>query len=144
MIGEKFGKWTVLSETISQAHDRKYECKCDCGSVKSIYGCHLKSGRSKSCGCSKSEGLEPVVKGKRFGRLVVVGMHAHSRAHCVCDCGNECYPGRYNLRNGTAKSCGCYKRDRTSEVHRKHGESHKHPSPSTEYTAWASMRRRVN
>lgn len=52
MIGQKFGRWLVLSE----AHKRKtyidkYNCICDCGVERQVLTNSLMRGLSKSCGC---------------------------------------------------------------------------------------------
>jgi hypothetical protein len=49
-IGDKFGRWTVLS------FDKKVAlCRCDCGVVKNVNNQNLKIGSTKSCGCFRSE-----------------------------------------------------------------------------------------
>lgn len=56
MIGQKFGRWTVVSFDRRCKHHRKYWiCRCECGEEKSVIQENLKNGRSKSCGCLKSE-----------------------------------------------------------------------------------------
>ncbi|WZK93742.1 HNH endonuclease [Staphylococcus phage SpP] len=61
MIGERFGRWTVLCEE-GKDHAKKpiYLCLCDCGNKKSLRGESLSSGKTKSCGCLRKE-----VTGKR-------------------------------------------------------------------------------
>ena len=64
------------------------------------------------------------ITGQRFGRLLVLeraGSHTTpsgntlARWKCQCDCGNIYYAiGKY-LRNGTTKSCGCLKKEKTIE-----------------------------
>jgi hypothetical protein len=49
--GKKFGRWTV----IKNLPKGKCVCKCDCGIIKNVYRGFLKSGRSKSCGCLRTE-----------------------------------------------------------------------------------------
>lgn len=47
MIGQVFGKWTVL-----QRHDaRRVLCRCNCGTEKPVRSDHLRNGFTKSCGC---------------------------------------------------------------------------------------------
>ena len=53
----RFGKLTVLHEAESSNGDRKALCRCDCGTIKSVYVSHLRRGNSRSCGCE-------VVRGK--------------------------------------------------------------------------------
>lgn len=60
LTGERFGKWTVLRRGQDGTDKRGYPvvrwvCKCDCGTVREVIGSTLKSGRSKSCGCSQYE-----------------------------------------------------------------------------------------
>lgn len=50
--------------------------------------------------------------GKRYGKLVVVEFafidtNGSKHWHCVCDCGNDCFPATGNLIGGSARSCGC-------------------------------------
>lgn len=53
MIGEIYGKWTVIKESSDKPQKNSrakfYECKCECGNVSIIRSDQLKSGRSKGC-----------------------------------------------------------------------------------------------
>lgn len=51
MIGEKFGKWIVLSPDKKIGNYSKNYCRCECGTEKYVITKYLKNGRSKSCGC---------------------------------------------------------------------------------------------
>ena len=57
MIGKRFGAYVVLgaSSSPTRGSNRYWECQCDCGVVKDVQGCNLKSGASKSCGCVKNQ-----------------------------------------------------------------------------------------
>ena len=44
-----------------------------------------------------------------------------------------------NLKRGSARSCGCFARDRTAETHRSHGLTY-HPL----FKTWAAMHARCN
>jgi len=62
--------------------------------------------------------------GKKFGRLFVVGIAKRNKFgaifwKCFCDCGKIKEVRSDALRGGKSKSCGCYSRERASEVHRK-------------------------
>ncbi len=53
--------------------------------------------------------------GKRYGKLIILkeamkdplNKRAPVYCYCKCDCGNEKWIRRSNIRNGTTKSCGC-------------------------------------
>jgi len=50
-IGQRFGKLVV----ISQRSDFKSLCRCDCGIIKEVWNCGMKSGNTRSCGCYRDE-----------------------------------------------------------------------------------------
>lgn len=57
--------------------------------------------------------------GSKFGRLTVVAL-SHKRGNhkywrCRCECGNEKLVSGTNLKNGHAKSCGCYNKELIKE-----------------------------
>lgn len=56
--GLRFNRWSVLELTdfkYTPSGQRKthWLCKCDCGTIKSVYADSLLSGKSISCGCAK-------------------------------------------------------------------------------------------
>ena len=51
LIGQKFGKLTVISNTDSMNYHSCWVCLCECGKKVKVKGIHLKSGHTKSCGC---------------------------------------------------------------------------------------------
>ena len=60
-------------------------------------------------------GIAPL-KGKRFGRLLVLGIHRQDKNHrihwrCLCLCGKETTVVTGNLRNGHTQSCGCLQKE---------------------------------
>ena len=57
LTNKEFGRLTVIKETESSNKNRKWLCKCKCGSITSVYGNDLKSGKTQSCGCIHSEQL---------------------------------------------------------------------------------------
>lgn len=80
------------------------------------------------------------IVGKRFGRLVVLGLDHVSGKHnstwwrCKCDCGNETVVYRGGLTSGDIVSCGCYRKEHIHEYSRKHGLSH-----DPLYIVWGGM-----
>ena len=60
MIGDRFGRLIVLAEAASRrppngAPQRRFKCRCDCGTEFVATGGHLRSGHTSSCGCIKAE-----------------------------------------------------------------------------------------
>jgi hypothetical protein len=57
LSGKTFDRWTVEYETIERDSSGNilWHCKCSCGTERDVATCSLKSGRSHSCGCHKSE-----------------------------------------------------------------------------------------
>lgn len=60
-VGSLYGYWTVIREgeprkyinhNGNESLDPRWICKCRCGTERSVMGSSLKSGRSKTCGCS--------------------------------------------------------------------------------------------
>lgn len=61
LVGKRFHRLTVTSfDRFSDAGYPYWNCVCDCGKEQSVYEHNLVSGRTKSCGCLKSE------RGKRL------------------------------------------------------------------------------
>jgi hypothetical protein len=121
LAGRRFGRWTVESAAESDGKSLRWNCRCDCGNVGLVWSSSLKSGESQSCGCLRRELQKPEdVTGKRFGRLTSLRFIERRRgtAHwlCRCDCGNLATVCISSLKDGTTKSCGCYQRDRASEI----------------------------
>lgn len=80
--------------------------------------------------------------GLEFGRLTVMnttGKDKHGRYlwKCKCVCGNEKTIATYILKSGHTKSCGCFRKEVTSERAKKHGKRH-----SAEYEIWCGIMQR--
>lgn len=66
-IGQKINRWTVIGDA-EMICGRKYlPCKCDCGTVKSVYHYTIKSGKSKSCGCLAAENCAKIGRNNNKG-----------------------------------------------------------------------------
>ena len=91
----------------------KWLCKCDCGNEKIIYGGHLESGHTKSCGCYRPP--KNNLTNKKFGRLTVIEWVGNGKWKCECECGNIVNVETSNLNNGNTKSCGCLQKEKASE-----------------------------
>ena len=63
LTGQRFGRWTVIRRAGSHACNSDglattfplWLCRCDCGNEGIVIGENLKSGKSRSCGCLRSE-----------------------------------------------------------------------------------------
>lgn len=139
LAGKRFGKWSVLylAPKDSNGHTM-WHCRCDCGNEKDISAISLKSGRTQSCGCSRS----PSLVGKRFGRLTVVSYFGKTeygslKWNCQCDCGNEVVVFGNLLKSGHTQSCGCLSRESIKKRSTTHGGS-----DSRLYRIWHGMKAR--
>ena len=86
--------------------------------------------------------------GQRFGRLTVVkrmddGIRPNGTKYvrwlCKCDCSNEVIVDGNSLKRQHTTSCGCYLRERSTQVHTTHGQRH-----SRLYTIWRTMKLRCS
>ena len=160
MTGQRFGNWVVEKRASNPPKTCQvfWECVCDCGARGVVGGTALRRGTSTHCGCKTVEkrlntmlrnhgGQHPLLinlVGKRFGRLTVIERDPQSKPKsvkwiCKCDCGNTTSVNSQLLRNGHTVSCGCYQRERTSEVSTTHGGS-----KDRLFHVWSSMRQRCN
>lgn len=78
------------------------------------------------------------LKGRRFGRLTVIGF-SHKRGHnayykCHCECGGIKFNQKSDLLSGKTKSCGCLLREATRARSTTHGKS-----KTQAYRRWTNM-----
>jgi hypothetical protein len=67
LTGKRFGLITVLEKAENKHYGNNlstvnWKCQCDCGTIFYTAGSHLKSGRTKSCGCLVSQGEYKIKK----------------------------------------------------------------------------------
>jgi hypothetical protein len=55
--GNRYGKLVVIKRDVKKSKPTYWLCKCDCGTIKSIRGSHLKAGKISSCGCSQYQNI---------------------------------------------------------------------------------------
>jgi hypothetical protein len=56
LTGQQFGRWRALRLVESSRTGlTRWECRCECGTVKLIHAGSLKNGHTQSCGCLKKE-----------------------------------------------------------------------------------------
>ena len=121
MIGQKFGKLTVLEECKERNRHGKivYKCLCGCGNIVNIIGLHLRNGNTRSCGCLRALNIKA---GQKFGRLTVIKEVKDQKLgkayKCVCDCGNLATVIGSNLVSGNTRSCGCLHNEGNNKKHK--------------------------
>ncbi len=54
LTGQRFGRQVVLQPAANIGDRTAWLCRCDCGRESVVKTCHLRSGHTTSCGCSKS------------------------------------------------------------------------------------------
>lgn len=108
LTGERFGRWTVLGIG-SIRHKRQggtmffWQCQCECGVIRNVRACHLRSGRTQSCGCLNRERViarntENTKHGHCVGRPLPPELYIYyaARRRCTnsCDRHYKDYGGR--------------------------------------------------
>lgn len=161
LTGMKFGYLTVLSRGEDYIYPNgkprpRWNCLCQCGKTTLVQSSALTSGKTRSCGCLRSnlirERMSEVnfqrradISNVRFGRLIAeYPIETRKNVGCLwlckCDCGNDTIVPVKRLRAGKVKSCGCLRDDNIAEINKRHGKSHK----SRLYNVWVGMRQRCS
>ena len=68
LTGNIYGRLTVIRRCEKPSKRVKWQCQCKCGSIKSVEGTRLKSGKTKSCGCLANEML--IQRSKTHGMIL--------------------------------------------------------------------------
>jgi hypothetical protein len=95
-IGQRFGKWIVLSRYGKQGKQPTWLCKCDCGNKGIVPSYNLKIGRSTNCGCVRREKMSAcnITHGKRNSRLYHIWCGMKHRCTCETAKDFQNYGGR--------------------------------------------------
>jgi hypothetical protein len=59
VIGERYGRLTIVGEGYKEAGRNYLKCQCDCGRPAYVLLANLKQGTRKSCGCSRERPINP-------------------------------------------------------------------------------------
>lgn len=105
LLGNRFGKLTVMSEILNDSGQSKWLCQCDCGKEKISVGWHLTRGKVKSCGCMY---LKNDRTGHKYGKWTVLKYAGNETWKCLCDCGTIRNVHSSSLALGRSASCGCF------------------------------------
>jgi len=138
IIGNKFGKWTVLSyKGRNKKSEQIYECKCDCGTIKDHTFSILHSNLSTQCKTCFVKELNkvPDLIGKSFGSWHVIGKEKNIDRNewfftCICVCGTTRNIAGHQLKSGSTTKC-----------HRCRVKTHG-MSYTVEFKIWTGMLRR--
>lgn len=126
--GEKYNNLTLIS--IDREHKGKWICQCDCGVITSKTLSNVVSGKTKSCGCMRSEisanhcrelnsqrreKYNNQIIGQKYGFLTVLSLDAEKteetgrtyfKCSCSCGCNSIITVRRDSLTSGNTTSCG--------------------------------------
>ena len=121
LIGQRFGRLTVVERAENKGKQTRYLCRCDCGKENIFYTTNLTRGLSTSCGCLRKEKSKERqfidLTGQKFNHLTVIerdGSDHRGEAKWLCEC--DCILHSRisvlgsNLRTGHTQSCGCERR----------------------------------
>jgi len=97
--GDKIGRWIVTGEYIfTEKKEKKWLCRCECGTQRYVLERSLVYGGSVSCGCLRKERADQAnthdLTGQQFGELTVLRrVESETRGPvkwlCQCSCGEE-------------------------------------------------------
>lgn len=116
LVGQKFGQWAVLREGVQRMRNRRWVCRCSCGTVKEVGQSNLRDGQTLSCGCTSAERISKLktisLVGNQYGRLTVMSQSERKVRrqlywHCICICGTPTEVSGGALKSGNTVSCGC-------------------------------------
>lgn len=93
MIGKKFGRLTVVEEYTQRGTSGRiiYKCRCDCGNEADVSGAHLRTGHTRSCGCSRRDHIK---HGQAYTRLYHIYHKMKARCYYKHDARYSRYGGR--------------------------------------------------
>ena len=57
LTGQRFGKLTVIAPADNIEGRTAWRCRCDCGNEIIVKTYHLRDGHTKTCGCTRENGL---------------------------------------------------------------------------------------
>lgn len=55
ITGQRFGRLVIIRRYDYLKPNWRWLCKCDCGETTIVFGCHLRTGRTQSCGCLRKD-----------------------------------------------------------------------------------------
>lgn len=97
-----------------------WKCQCDCGNICYKTRDSLeRPSKTAPKACTKACGAA-LPLGSKFGYLTIIqnifNEKQPTQCLCQCDCGEKIIIPSDRIKNGTTKSCGCYQRQRMSQI----------------------------
>lgn len=134
---KRVNEWNVLSEFYEEKSRKFYKVECSkCGNV--VERVRSDGLKKRICDCSKIDTQSKIIEsGTRFHMLVVNSISHRDNGvyyNVTCDCGVTKILSGSQLRNGSTKSCGCYKESLLGRKIENHGLSN-----TKEYSIWTSI-----
>ena len=127
LTGQRYGKLTVLRPAENIGRKTAWVCRCDCGRETVVRTSHLRTGKTRTCGCQRTRGEQELsfmgtsfeekrslrkrldLTGQRFGKLNVLrpaeNIGKLTTWVCRCDCGQETVARTDQLRSGFIRAC---------------------------------------
>ena len=113
LVGNSYGKWTVIYPTVKTKNNRKYVCHCECGTVRAVNAASLRANRTMSCGCKgqNADGIK-LQPGMTWGKIKILadtGRRTNKKEiifRCEDEDGVIFEDKSTNIKNGNTKSAG--------------------------------------
>lgn len=83
--GQTFGRLTVIGRADFNINEQAtWECRCECGKVRYIPGSWLRIGKTRSCGCLRSEITSARKRTHGASNTLLYGVWLSMKRRCDC------------------------------------------------------------
>lgn len=89
LTGKRFGRLTVMEISETKDWDIYWKCVCDCGNTTNVLSAKLRSGKTKSCGCLRTEKLVDRTKKHGLRHNRIYSIYCTMKARCYNPNNNE-------------------------------------------------------
>lgn len=120
LTNQQIGKLKILKRAgTTKGRKVLWECQCECGQIclKTRDSLMRPSTRPKACSIRCSTAIP---NGTQYGYLTILKPifeeGQKTKYYCQCKCGNTIIVESDRLKRGNTKSCGCYRKERMSEI----------------------------
>ena len=89
LTGQRFGRLTVLTRAENNKRgNTQWLCQCDCGEKRIVLGTELRGGRTRSCGCLRTERLIKATRKHGASKTRLYSIYHDMLRRCY-DCENK-------------------------------------------------------